>query len=163
MAITREKKKDILQKLGDILSTAESVTLVNFHGLDVGKTTEMRAGLRAQGVNYYVAKKTLIKKALKDSGIPGEIPVLDGELALSYGDDATASAREVHNFAKENEGKVQILGGIFEGMLRDKEGMMEIATIPSEHVLRGMFANVINSPIQGLVVALGQIRDAKEA
>ncbi len=162
MAITRDKKKEILSKLKDILSS-ESVTFVNFHGLTVGDTTDMRAQLRDAGVGYYVAKKTLVKKALADSGVAGEVPQLEGELALSYSDDATASAREVHVFGKEHQDAVHILGGIFEGKIRDQEGMMEIATIPSEHILRGMFVNVINSPIQGLVVALGQIAEAKEA
>ena len=39
--------------------------------------------------------------------------------------------------------------------------MIEIASIPSLHVLRGMFVNAINSPIQGLVVALNGIADKK--
>jgi hypothetical protein len=41
--------------------------------------------------------------------------------------------------------------------------MTAIATIPPVPVLRGMFVNVINSPIQGLVIALDQIREKKAA
>ncbi len=54
-----------------------------------------------------------------------------------------------------------ILGGIFEGEFLNRERMLEIATIPSQIVLRGMFANVINSSIQRLVIALGAIAEKK--
>ena len=42
-----------------------------------------------------------------------------------------------------------------------KEEMTVIASIPPVQTLYGMFVNVINSPIQGLVVALDQIGKKK--
>ena len=39
--------------------------------------------------------------------------------------------------------------------------MMEIAMIPALPVLHGKFVNIINSPIQRLVIALGQIAGKK--
>ncbi len=41
--------------------------------------------------------------------------------------------------------------------------MTAIATIPPVPVLRGMFVNVLNSPIQGFVIALDQIAQKKAA
>ena len=105
-------------------------------------------------------------KALGEATYKGTAPELPGEIALVYATDAntpdvTAPARGVFSFEKKLDGRVAIVGGIFEGAFLDKEGMLQIATIPSMHVLRGMFVNVINSPIQGLVVALGQIAGKK--
>ncbi len=54
-----------------------------------------------------------------------------------------------------------ILGGVFDGVYKSKEEMTEIASIPSLQTLRGMFVNVINSPIQGLAVSLNQIAEKK--
>lgn len=166
MAVTREKKVEVLSKLKDIFSRVSTAVFVNFHGLSVGDTSEMRRTLHGEQVSYYVAKKTLIKRALDEAGLPGEVPSLDGEVAIVYpadaeSDDVTASARGVHAFEKKFDGRVAILGGIFERMFRGKEGMLEIATIPSLDTLRGMFVNVINSPIQGLVVALAAIAEKK--
>jgi len=42
-----------------------------------------------------------------------------------------------------------------------KEDMMAIALIPPQNTLYGMLVNVINSPIQGLVIALDQIAAKK--
>ena len=67
----------------------------------------------------------------------------------------------VHEFGKKFVDKLVILGGIFEGKLVGQAHMQEIATIPSTQVLRGMFVNVINSPIQGLAIALNAIAQKK--
>ena len=162
MAITKDKKKEILKKLENV-TNKESVVFVNFHGLPVSETTEMRSELRDKDVNYFVAKKTLVKKAFADSKVEGELPELEGELAIAYSEDPTSAAREIHSFQKKFGDQVSILGGVFENKYLDKSGMEEIALIPSLDVLRGMFVNVINSPIQGLAVAFQAIADSKEA
>jgi ribosomal protein L10 len=56
-----------------------------------------------------------------------------------------------------------MVGGVFEGRFMDKSEITAIATIPATPVLRGMFVNVINSPIQGLVLALNAIAEKKSA
>lgn len=162
MAITKEKKKEILEKLNDVASK-ESVVFVNFHGLPVSETTEMRQALRDKEVSYFVAKKTLVKKAFGDTKIEGELPNLEGELAVAYADDPTKAAQEVYSFQKKFTDQVSILGGVFENKYLDKVAMEEIALIPSIDVLRGMFVNVINSPIQGFAMAIKAIAEAKEA
>lgn len=162
MAITKEKKKEILDKIKDI-TLKESVVFLNFHGLPVTETTEMRSELRKSDVSYFVAKKTLVKKAFSESKVEGNLPVLDGELAVAYADDLTAPAREIFQFQKKYYDHIGILGGVFEGRYMSKEEMEEIALIPSIHVLRGMFVNVINSPIQGFAMVLKAHADKQEA
>lgn len=161
MAITKAKKEDIVAKVAKALENAVSVVFVRFNKITVADTSAMRRQLKTDGVGYYVAKKTLLKRVLADKGYTGELPDLAGEVAIAWtNDDATAAARGVHEFGKKHEG-LSILGGIFEGAYLDAAGMKAIATIPSVPVLRGMFVNVINSPIQGLVIALDQIREKK--
>jgi len=163
MAITREKKKEIISELKRIFSESESVAFCNFHGLSVKDATEVRNGLREKGVGYYVAKKSLTRKALEEAEVEGNQPEFVGELSIVYGKDATDSAREIYEFQKKFDNQVSIVGGIFAGEYRDKEGMVEVAQIPSLQVLRGQFVNLINSPIQGFAIALNAIAEKKEA
>ena len=164
MAKTKEQKKAILTRLQDAFNPALTSVFVHFNGLPVGDETEMRGALREDGVSYFVARKTLMGVALEAANIKGEQPALEGEIAIAYGsEDPTAAARGIHGFVKKYDGRLSIVGGIFEGQFMDATEMNEIATIPSMDGLRGMFANVINSPIQGLVVALDQIAKQKEA
>ena len=162
MAISREKKKEILESLKKMAKEAVSVVFVNFHGLSVSDATEMRKGLRGKGVSYVVAKKTLASKAFKDVKIEGEEPVLEGELGIVFGSDSIEPARETYTFQKKYEGKLSILGGVFEKRFIGKEEMTFLAKIPPQEVLYGQFVNLINSPIQGLVIALDAIAQ-KEA
>lgn len=164
MAITKAKKQDIVAKVKDSLKNAVSVVFVNFKGLSVGDTSAMRKSLKSEGIGYFVAKKSLVKRVLAESGYEGDMPDMEGELALAWSnDDATAAARGIYEAGKKHKDSVNIRGGIFENRFLDAIGMMAIATIPPVPVLRGMFVNVINSPIQGLVIALNQIRETKTA
>jgi len=161
MAITKQKKVDILGKLKTIFSNSKSVVFLNFHGLGVENTKTMRSALRGEGIGYYVAKKSLAKKALSESSFDGEIPELAGELAMAYSDDETGSARGVYEFQKRFKDNVAIVGGIFENRFMDKAQMTEIAQIPGIQILRGQFVNLINSPIQQFVFVLNAIADNK--
>jgi len=164
MAKTKEQKKEILSRLEDAFKTSLSTVFVHFKGLPVGEETALRGALREDGVSYFVARKTLMGVALDNSDIQGDRPALDGEIAVAYGsEDPTAPARGVHAFVKKYGDKLSIVGGVFEGKFMDATAMNEIATIPPVDSLRGMFANVINSPIQGLVVSLNAIAEKKEA
>jgi large subunit ribosomal protein L10 len=162
MPITKDQKKETLDKIKGAVKDSSSVVFVNFHGLGVAESSEMRRALRANDVSYFVAKKTLIKKALENEKIESNLPQLDGEVAIAYSKDAIAPAREVYTFQKKFDGKLAILGGIFEGSFKDRDSMMSIATIPSLQVLYGQFVNLINSPIQGLVIALNAVAEKKQ-
>jgi large subunit ribosomal protein L10 len=162
MAITKQKKQEITAKIADAVKDAASVVFVHFKGLSVKDTSAMRKSLREGGVGYYVAKKTLIKRVLGEQGYTGTIPDMPGEIALVWSrDDATQPARDIYEMGKKHKDTLTIVGGIWERAFADASAMNAIATIPSVPVLRGMFVNVINSPIQGLAIVLDQIREKK--
>jgi len=163
MAITKEKKVEIVKDLEAAIKGVKSIVFVNFHKLPVKDTTTLRRSLREQGVGYKVAKKTLIKSALSTVKAEGEMPELGGEVAIAFGKDELAPAREVYNFVKTHKDSVQILGGVFEGKYLNKEAMLAIAMIPPLQTLRGMFVNLINSPIQRIAIALDQIAQTKQS
>lgn len=163
MPIKKAKKTEILNKMQGIAKEAKSAVFVNFHGLTVANSTEMRRALKGAGVKYVVAKKTLTKKAFAERGLTGEMPQLDGELGIAYGEDLIAPAREVLEFQKKFDGKFSILGGVFEDKFMSKSEMMNIATIPSKHQLYGMFVNLINSPIQRMAIVVSEIAKSKQA
>jgi large subunit ribosomal protein L10 len=162
MAITKQKKQEIVSSVKDILAGSKSVVFVNFHKLPVEESTVIRKELRSNGVQFTVAKKTLVKRALSEASNSGNLPELGGELALVYGVDLLAPSREIFNFQKKLDGRVSILGGIFDGVYKSKEEMESIALIPSQKTLYAQFVNIINSPIQGLVLALNAIAEKKQ-
>ena len=157
MARTKEQKKEIIEKLEKLMGGAKSLVFVNIHGLQVSDSTVMRKALKADNVGLFVAKKTLTSRALSTQKYEGTEPTLVGEFALAYGADLIAPARGVFTFQNKFKDKVSIEGGVFEGKFMSKEEMTVIASIPPLKTLQGMFVNLINSPIQGLVMALDQM------
>jgi len=164
MAITKDKKREIIAKLSDAFAEASSVVFVGFSKLTVADASKLRTDLSSGGVRYFVAKKTLIRKALEARGYTGEIPELPGEVAVAWTvDDVTAPSRGIYEYGKKLKGAIALLGGVFDGAFADKAQITAIAIIPPLPVLRGMFVNVINSPIQGFVTALDKIRETRSA
>jgi len=157
MARTKEQKKEIIEKVGTMMDGAQSLVFVSFHGLTVSEATEMRKALRADGVKFFVAKKSLVGKALDARKYTGTQPALVGEFGMAYGTDLAAPARGIYAFQKKLKDKATIVGGVFGGAYMSREEMTAIAAIPPRETLYGMLVNVVNSPIQGWVMALDQI------
>jgi large subunit ribosomal protein L10 len=160
MAITKAKKEEVVAKVSNALTNAASVVFVHFKGMSVEDTSAMRKELKGEGVGYMVAKKTLIRHALTAKGYTGTMPELPGEIALAWSEgDPTLAARDIFQHSKKFKDSLSIVGGVFEGEFQDAMAMNAIATIPPLPVLRGMFVNVLNSPIQRLAIAMGQIAE----
>ena len=154
MAITKQKKEEILSKVRDIVAGAKTIVFVNFHSLTVAEERTIRAALREENVGYTVAKKTLIRIALSEKGFTGEMPSLDGEVALAYAEDEIAPARAIATFVKKYPEHLSMLGGIFAGAYVDKAGITSISAIPGMETLRAQFVQLINSPLQRFAVVL---------
>jgi large subunit ribosomal protein L10 len=154
MAITRQKKEEIVAKVSDIAKNAKTLVFAQFKGLTVAEQNEMRKALRALGVGYTVAKKSLMSRALQGAGYEGSMPSLDGEISLAYGEDELAPAREVAVFVKKFGDHLAFAGGVFGGKFVGKDEITAIASIPGMDTLRAQFVQLINSPRQRFAVVL---------
>lgn len=161
MALSKEKKIENVSVLSDIFANSNSAVFVKFGNFPVQLTNQFRRRLQKEGIGYRVSKKTLIKRALDSKEFLGTLPEMPGQIGIAYGSDLLAPAREVFGFGQENKGMLEIVGGIFDGKYQSASEMMSIATIPSMSVLRGMFVNIINSPIQRMAIALNEIAKSK--
>jgi large subunit ribosomal protein L10 len=160
MAINKAKKDEILAKLETVRDNSDAIVFVHYKGLTVANTTAMRKSLRENGVGYFVAKKTLMKRAFGEK-FEGVMPEIDGEIAIAYSTDAIAPAQNIKEFTGKHKDNLAIVGGIFQGVFKSKEEMVEIASIPALDVLRGMFAQLINSPRQRFAVVLSKVAETK--
>lgn len=164
MAKTKAQKSEVLSKLQKIFTDSKSVAFVTFHKLTVKHAQELRRKLREVGTGYFVAKKTLIRKSLEVQKPAGQLPDLQGEVAVAYlekGNDMTAPAREVFGLGKKLEKAVRLIGGIFEGKFISEKEILALAAIPSRQTLYAQFVNLVNSPLKRLAVAIGEISKKK--
>ena len=104
MSNNLELKKAAVAQIKEKLTTAQSVVLVDYRGLNVAEVTELRKQFRAAGVEYAVLKNSLVGIAAKEAGIEGLDSILEGPTALAFGmTDAVAPAKIIAEFAKKND------------------------------------------------------------
>ena len=154
MAITKQKKAEIVERVTGIVGDSSTIVFAQFKSLTVAEQNELRRALRASGVGYTVAKKTLVRRVLDEAKIQGTFPTLDGEVAIAYSSDELAPARELAVFVKKFPEHLAFAGGVFGGSYVDAAGIKSIAAIPGMDTLRAQFVQLINSPLQRFAVVL---------
>ena len=152
--MARPEKEAIVKEVADKLSTATGLLVVDFSGLKVEETNELRKACREASVEYKVVKNTLARLAVKTAGCQQLWDYLRGPTAFLFGDDDPAApARVVWKFIKENE-KPKVKIGLFEGRLVDPSQLESIATLPPKEVLISQVMSRLNSPLVGFLGVL---------
>lgn len=157
MAISKQKKVEIYEKVAEKIKGSESVVFVNFHGLKTQESDVLRNSLRAKGLGYLVAKKSLVRRALEDAKIEGVMPDLDGEVAMAYGADAVLPAKEMADAEKNYKDRFRVLGGLLESKYLTLAEVKALAKTPSREVLLGKLVNVMYAPVSGFVRTLDAV------
>lgn len=155
MPVTKAQKTEILDGLKEQFGRAQGAVFAEFRGLSVKDTQTLRRALRDAGLEYKVAKKTLIKLAAKEHGYDLTDSVMEGPIGVAFGfDDEILAAQKMAEFAKKFPG-LTIKGGIMEGKVIDMAMVNLLASIPSRDVLLAKFMGSAMSPVSGFVGILG--------
>ena len=161
MSNNLELKKATVAQIKEKLTTAQSVVLVDYRGLNVAEVTELRKQFRAAGVEYAVLKNTLVSIAAKEAGIEGLDSILEGPTALAFGmTDAVAPAKIIAEFAKKND-KLKVKAGILDGAILDVAGVEKLSAIPSREVLIAKIMGSMMSAVSKFVYVVEAIRKQK--
>lgn len=154
MITVKEKKSKAINEIKEKAGASKSVIFLNFCGETVVKTMKLKKELAKRESSYKVAKKTLIKKALTDSGVSGIYPDFKGELALIF--SQTENISDVLKFLSitAKEGKFKVMGGVFENEFKDAIFMAALSKLPSKEVIYYQLVNTLNAPLKQTVDAL---------
>jgi len=125
----RTEKEQLVTELKDKITGAQALYYTDFTGLNVKRMTQLRRELRRAGVEYVVIKNTLALRAVNESGLVGER--LKGPTGIVVASDALAGAKVLTDFAKANDQKPAIKGGMFDGRSIDAEQVKALANMPS--------------------------------
>ncbi|MCC6395613.1 MAG: 50S ribosomal protein L10 [Bacteroidetes bacterium] len=147
----RTEKEQIIAEVAEIAGRAHGMFFTDFSGLTVEQATELRRELRKSGIDYRVAKNTLIRKALeKVGGYDGVFDKLAGPtgVAFSY-DDPAAPAKVIQKFAEKHK-KLSLKVCVIEREVYDGARLDEIARIPSRAELVAGILGSLQSPMAGV-------------
>jgi large subunit ribosomal protein L10 len=148
----RTDKEQLVSDLRDKLQKSTSLYYTDFTGLNVKRMTDLRRRLKRAGVDYVVIKNTLALRAVNESGLVGER--LKGPTGLVLGADPVAAAKVLSDFARENEQKPAVKGGLLEGKAIDSAQIKQLASLPSREQMLADLGAGLQSPMAAFVGAL---------
>src|SRR6185369_4839072 len=125
----RTDKEQLVADLKEKIEGATALYYTDFTGLNVKRMTELRRRLRKANVEYVVIKNTLALRAVNESGLVGER--LRGPTGLVVTKDPVTAAKLLSDFAKENDQRPTVKGGMLDGRALNTEQVKQLASMPS--------------------------------
>lgn len=167
------KNVEMLAKVGEALDSSKGVFFIDYRGLTVKETQELRRQLVSAGAHMKVFKNNIVRIALKEAGLP-EIEGLVGTVAyVFYEQDPVAAAKVIKEQSKKLK-KIEWIGAIADGQALSADEAKAYADLPSREELMAQLVYVVASPLsgiaqvcagpaRGLVTALDALAEQKEA
>lgn len=150
MAITKERKQELVADYVELLNQSKGVFLTEYTGLDVKQLQVLRGEVRKAEGTYRVTKNTLLLHALKEAGKPAPAELLIGQLATGFAlQEAPTLAKALIDFAKDEE-LFKIKAAILGDEILTPEQVEALARLPSLDELRAQIAGLIQAPARDI-------------
>ncbi len=157
MVLPKEKKKEIVKELREIITKFKAILFVSFQGVKAPDILRIRREFKKQGSNLKVVKKTLLIKAFEFEGKEEFVPRVEEvktQFALALDpEDPVKISKLVYKAKKEVE-NFQPLGGIIEGKFYQQKEIEELSKLPSLAELRGQLVGVLAGNITSFLRVL---------
>ena len=88
-------KQNYVAELAEKLKKSACGVLVDYSGITVADDTVLRKELREAGIDYFVVKNTLLKRAAEMAGVEGIEDVLEGTTALALAEEDIVTAPKI--------------------------------------------------------------------
>lgn len=142
----KNKKVEQVTMLKEVFTSTGVVIITRNHGLTVNKASALRKKMKSVSAEYKVAKNNLARIALEGSKYVKLKELLVGPTSISYSNDPVALAKVIAEFAKENEEKFEIVGGMMLENVMSVNEIKQLATLPSLDELRGKIIGLLQAP-----------------
>lgn len=148
----RTEKEQLVAELREKIQGAQALYYTDFTGLNVKRMTDLRRRLRKANVEYVVIKNTLALRAVNESGLVGER--LRGPTGLVMARDPVTAAKVLSDFARENDQKPAVKGGMLEGKALNTAQVKQLASMPSREQMLAELGASMQAPMAAFVGAL---------
>jgi large subunit ribosomal protein L10 len=148
----RTEKERLVSELTEKIKGAKAFYYTDFTGLNVKHMTDLRRRFRRAGVEYVVIKNSLALRSVKEVGLSEQ--ALKGPTGIVIGKDPVAAAKVLAEFAKENDSRPSVKGGMLDGKPIDVAQVKKLAMLPSREQMLSELAGGLQSPLAGLAGAM---------
>ncbi|HRP39053.1 MAG: 50S ribosomal protein L10 [Chitinophagales bacterium] len=155
--MTKAEKTQEIQDLKDKFSTAQYFYLTDSSSLSVEVINKFRRLCFSKGVEFRVAKNTLIKKALEQVGGQYEelFPILNGPTGILFSVEGAVPAKLLKEFRGADKQKPVLKGAYIDSSIFVGDNQLEaLASLKSKNELLGEIVSLLQSPTQRVISAL---------
>ena len=157
MALSFNEKEAIVAEVAEIASSAFSVVVAEYAGLESVDMDDLRAKSREGGVCLRVVKNTLARRALEGTDFACLQESLVGPVVMAFSqEDPGAAARVVKDFTKEND-KLVVKALSISGQLLEASELDRLAKLPTKDQAISMLMSVMQAPITKLARTLNEV------
>ncbi|MEJ0062068.1 MAG: 50S ribosomal protein L10 [Alphaproteobacteria bacterium] len=150
----RSLKQAEIDDLRTVLEKQYSVIVYRPKGLTVAEDRALRQKMHAANADMRVIKNTLAKRAVDGTKFAGLSDFFKGPTGLAYSADPVAPAKVIADYAKGNNNKVEIIGGVLGEQTLDATAASALAKLPSLNELRARIVGMLQTPATRLAVVL---------
>ena len=156
MAITKEKKHELVAQYGEWMDRSQAVILTEYTGLDMKAMDELRAKIRDAGGEFHVVKNSLLKLACENAEMEYDDQQFIGSTAISFAfEDPAGMAKAMTEFAKDND-PIKIKVGYLDKRMMSAAEVVALADMPPLPVMRAILLSTLLAPASQLVRTLSE-------
>lgn len=155
MALTKERKQEVVTQYKDWVSKSEALFLVEYKGASVKDMEAARAKVRESGGEFHVVKNRLAKLVLKDEY---EIPegYLENSTAIGFAFEDVASTAKALSESAKSVDAFSFKGGFMGSEVLGPEKVQALAKLPPLAVLQAQLLGVLQAPAGKLVRTIAE-------
>ena len=156
MAVSKERKEEVLATYAEWLKKSQAVILVEYTGARMKDLDNIRAKIRESGGEFHVLKNTLARRAFEDGGmsLPDDFLVKSTAVSFAFSDPA-GTAKALNDATKGNE-FVKVKGGFMSGQVLNASQVKALADMPPLPVMRAQLLGVLQAPAGKLVRTIAE-------
>lgn len=137
--------------LREQIEDVTAFVLVEYNGLTVLESEQLRAKFREAGCTYRVFKNSVIRYAVAGTTHEPITPHLKGVSGLAFNaNDPGAPARVARDFAKDNA-KVRLKAAVVEGEVFAGEAANKVADMPGPREIKAKLLSLLSTPATRMV------------
>ena len=156
MAITKQRKEEVLAQYTDWLKRSQAVILVEYTGAKMKDLDAIRAKVRDSGGEFHIVKNTLVQRAFEAGGMSVPAGLLEKSTAVSFAFlDVAATAKALSEITKGME-FAKVKGGFMGGQALTVSQVKALADLPPLPVTRARLLGVLQAPAGKLVRTLAE-------
>lgn len=157
MALTKQKKQEVIEEVAQLLSDSKLTVVAKYQGTSVKQLQDLRKKAKEDQTTVKVIKNRLVIQALSDSELykDADKSQLNSQLLYAFNSvDEVAPAKSLADFAKKNP-TIEFVGAYTaEGLFVGAAEVKSLAALPSKNQLIAGVLNTLNSPLRGVVSGL---------